>query len=991
MRIALLLVLLLTPAALAADAPHVVLAQNFRRAFDAKDVGTMATIAAQPASKVPYALVLFTLLEGDQFEAAAKLVELRGGAPEGPGLERLLKGHRAGIVANDRDRQLWRQAEALLGERNPDGALKTLDAAGKPREGTVTGARMAWTRAVAHGMRKDWETTVQAMREAAKLARMVGWLQQSLMADTQRLRIARQFPEMQKDAVAAASGVIQDAQALADRQSLLNGLLARATIYGQHSNVKEARQDYAAALEKARELNLHSVEGRILTNLGSMAQVFERSPERARRSYADAIAAFERAGDTKSIPRVRLNLSSALTQMGRYDDALSELDKLDKDPGGLERAARAQRGYIRRRQGRLERSRALYRELLESATTAQERQALSLDLGDLALSRGDYRGARTYFVSSKAEGTSRFRALAGEAAALGGLQDIPGCREKFRAAVEAAPTPEEKGRVELQWAAFERSFGRIKQAIELVNRARTHLAREDSTDYGNGAAAWVITADLLLLDGQRVEALKPLAAASVFFTRLQDAARAIPAFARESLVLMGFEKIEPYMDDVTKRRGTLLHLVEGTNNAALRSMGATVDGVYLHKRGTPEEGNKRFAEAIQIAREAGLPDREAAALAAQALFAGANGLNAAIRAAALRKRRPEQSIEVHPVVVGERGDGAPSIALRSLLAAEKPDPAVALPLVEVIKSDQMQLALRGRDAILVRVLPEADYVAYVDKRGALREARAAREGVEAAEEAFVAELDRLRPLAPLAFGGVPTLPQVQAVLRKDELLLLYVDDAFARGVLAIDQQRAELRAFDPAKPFAELDSMLTGKQTLLVAPGGFLSLDTATWKNGIVSDAFSIQYCASAASVIAQRSRPAAENPAAGDRAVVREVENSTRIGLQHAQVSDVDLSPREAARVVIYGRSEPSGVGGSSGDGIACIADPRLRAGADYVLISFLGNADERIVARFRQHLEKDGKSAPEALQLTRRWARTQEALKDPRHWAALVLWGAP
>ena len=962
------------------------LARQFLRAFDSKDAGTMAIIAAQDASKTPYALVIFTLLESKQLEAAEKLVELRGGAPEAEGLRRLYKGHRAGIVANQRQRELWRKADELLAARNPDDALKLLDAAGKPPEGTVTGARMAWTRAVAYGMIKDWEAAILAMRDAAKLARTVGWLQQSLMVDSQRLRIARQYPETQEEAIYAASGVIQDAQALANRTALLNGLLARATIYAQHERPKEARADYAAALEKARELGLHGVEGRILTNLGSMAQMFDRSPDRARRHYEDAIAALERAGETKSIPRVRLNLASALTQLGKYEDALARLDELDKDPGGLERASSAQRAYIHRRQGRLERSRALYARLLESAKSPQERQALALDLGDLALSRGDYRGAARHFEAGAAEGPSRFRALAGQAAALGGLQDLDGCREKFREAVEVAPTREDKGRVELQWAAFERSFGRLKRAIALVDAARKHLAREESTDYGNGAASWVITADLLLLDGQPEEALKPLAAASVFFTRLQDTARAVPAFARESLVLLGFEQIGNYLDEVTKRRGTLLTIAEGTRDPALRSMAATVDGVYLHKRGTPEEGDKRFAEAIQIAREAKLPERESAALATQALFAGADGLEGALRAAVLRLRRPEKSLELHPVVVGERGDWAPSIGLRSLLMREERDPAIALQLIEAIKADRLELALRGRDAILVRTLSEADYASYVDKRGALREARATLAGVEEAEKAFLAEVERLRPLAPLAFKGVPTLAEVQAVLGEDELLLLYVDDAFARGVLAVDRQRAELHEFDPATPFAPVAARMEGKRRLLVAPGGFLSLDAAKWKDGIIGDAFSIQYCASASSVLAQR----LSKPAEGQQAV-RAIEKKTRIGLRHPQATEADLTANESARVVVYGRTGNTGLEGGSADGLAALAEARIRAGAQYVLISFLGDADPRVVAHFREQVEKHGKTAPEALQLTRTWARGQADLKEARHWASLVLWGAP
>jgi len=992
MRTLTLVLLLGWTSLFAAEPLHVAEARRFRIAFDTKDAGTLALLAHQPALKVPYALVLFTLLESKQFEAAEKLVALRGGAPEAANLERLLKGYRAGVVANDHARALWRKAELALNDRKPDEALALLKAAGKPPEGTITGARMEWTRAVALGMRKDWRAAVEAMSQAARLARTVGWLQQSLEVESQRLKIARQHPQnpsMQQHALFAASAVIQDAQALADKRGLLNGLLARATILASHSKVKLARRDYAAALEKARELELHAVEGRILTNLGSMAQMFERQPDRARRAYEDALAAFERAGDKESresMRRVRLNLALALTQLGRYAAALARLDEIDRDPGKLQRTSRAQRAYILRRTGRLERSYATYAELLETAKEPRERAALSLDLGELALLRGDFRGARAYFALADAKGKARFRALSGEAAALGGLQQVSACLKKFAEAVEAAPTPEQKGRVELQWAAYERSFGHVKQALARVGAARGHLAREESTDYGNGAASWVITADLMLLDGDREQALKPLAQASVFFTRLQDTSRAIPAYSRETLVLLGFEQIGDYLDEVTKRRGTLLHLVEGTKSPALRCMGATVDGVFLHRRGTPEEGNKRFAEAIRIAREADLPDREAAALATQALFAGAAGVEPALRALALRERRPEWSIELHPMIAGERGDPAPSIALRALLQRETPDGELALDLVERVKADRMELALRGRDAILIRMLSDDDYGSYIDKRGALREARVTGVGADDAQNAFVAEMARLREFAPLAFPRIPMLTDVQAALRDDELLLLYVDDAYARGVLAIDRSRAVLSRFDPAKPLDGLGALLENKQRLLVSPGGFLAFDAARWKEGIVADAFSLQYCSSAMSVIAQRTRRVPT-----DRSTMRDVEQTTTIGLQHPQASDADLSPNERARVVVYGKTAPKGVAGASADGIACIAEARLRAGADFVLIDFLGNANARVLARFRMELAKEGAAAPEALRLARTWAREQTDLRDPRHWATLVLWGAP
>ena len=74
--------------------------------------------------------------------------------------------------------------------------------------------------------------------------------------------------------------------------------------------------------------------------------------------------------------------------------------------------------------------------------------------------------------------------------------------------------------------------------------------------------------------------------------------------------------------------------------------------------------------------------------------------------------------------------------------------------------------------------------------------------------------------------------------------------------------------------------------------------------------------------------------------------------------------------------------------DGLACVAEARLRAGADALRISVVGKADERLVARFRLEYAKTG-DADGALRLMRAWARGQADLRDAHHWASLVLWG--
>ena len=130
----------------AADPVHITHARKFLQAFDSKDAGTMAIIAAQTSRKVPYALVIFSLLESREFEAARRLANLRAGAPEGKGLGLLCEGYVSGVRSNEEERARYRNAETYL---RAGKATEALAALGKPHgtEGTVTGARLDWTRA----------------------------------------------------------------------------------------------------------------------------------------------------------------------------------------------------------------------------------------------------------------------------------------------------------------------------------------------------------------------------------------------------------------------------------------------------------------------------------------------------------------------------------------------------------------------------------------------------------------------------------------------------------------------------------------------------------------------------------------------------------------------------------------------------------------------------------------------------------------------------
>ena len=92
------------------------------------------------------------------------------------------------------------------------------------------------------------------------------------------------------------------------------------------------------------------------------------------------------------------------------------------------------------------------------------------------------------------------------------------------------------------------------------------------------------------------------------------------------------------------------------------------------------------------------------------------------------------------------------------------------------------------------------------------------------------------------------------------------------------------------------------------------------------------------------------------------------------------DLALLPALRV----RQGPAPGGGAP----AALVEALACGGVREVVISLRGETSPGILERFRSH-RAEGKSAAEALKLTRQWARGENP--DPAHWAGLVLYSAP
>lgn len=133
------------------------------------------------------------------------------------------------------------------------------------------------------------------------------------------------------------------------------------------------------------------------------------------------------------------------------------------------------------------------------------------------------------------------------------------------------------------------------------------------------------------------------------------------------------------------------------------------------------------------------------------------------------------------------------------------------------------MGLGGRDALLLAGLTKEQHAAYVAARADLIEARATREGVPAAEEAFDATVARLRAEAPrvaaLAWPPKPPLAAIQRALRPDEALVMAHYDLYVKCALVVTQDKAVLRAVE-GPGFDKVADLLAGKRTALLASSG---------------------------------------------------------------------------------------------------------------------------------------------------------------------------
>lgn len=904
------LLALASVAAHAAEEAHTLLAGDFLDAFRGHDERRMAVLAARPALDVPYTLAVYELLRRGEPEAAGRLAELRGG-PEREGLRRLVDRYREGAVPEPAQLAAVERAHAHLARGEGAAALQALQGAGQPAKETLLAAEIHLVRARAFEAEGRTADAAAAWGDCANASVEIGWLSRARSAAQRQLALAPAPPVAQR--------LVELNRRLDDRSGLVNALAQQASVLLAAGDAEGAQKAYGDAIQLAKQLEDPL---RAAGLLGELAVVrHERaglSPKLALDSYRESLELYRSLGvRSRHAQATFLNAARAYSQLARYAESLALLDELlgwppDDDVG---RRAFRQRAYVLRRQERREESLAAYAAALAAAEGDAERGALHAEMGELELERFDLASATAHFDAVLRVSPEDPHALAGRAAAC---LDESKALAGFEAAIGHAPDAERRVLL-LSKAAFERNWGRLDAARASVRASLAGLDEKTKVDLANVAIGRKMLADLLLVDRAYEEALPELEKASVLFFRLDQPRHAIPAYMRETLVLVHLGRLE----DAQRRLVTLRGLAAREPDEALKAMAARADAALAAGSGRPEDAVALLNDAFDLAAKGGDAQGQAAALVHRALLDPAAGHSLVRDALAILDARPEEALAPHPFVEGEHPLHACGIGVRSLLESGG-DAARAWPLMERARLERLQLALRGREMFLAAALPAELHRAWVACRGRLREARVEKEGEVEAERDLRAFVARLRGEAPrvaaIAFPEPPPLGRVQEALGEEEALLLFLADEYARAVLFVDRGRAVVAPFEPGKPLDAVAPLLEGKKRLIVAPDDFLMLESP----------LEVRYVPAATFLVLP--------PSGGEGSL--DVREPLRADLTHPQASTMPLGRRfEAATVVLRDLSVDRGPRPGV-DGVGALFAGFWLGGADAVELPLGGTA---------------------------------------------------
>ena len=188
-----------------------------------------------------------------------------------------------------------------------------------------------------------------------------------------------------REAVEILKRAIADAESVDAKEALAHAFAGLDVAYNSLGDSRLATNS-ARALELYRELGDLVREGGVLNNLGLIAYFAGRWNE-ALDYYRQAVAAWDQAGDTRSVSMASFNIGEILSAQGRLDEAeplLREAERASRAAGGMTDLAESvmetalldvRRGNLERALTQLEEARALAREDREPVGVAPDRRA----------------------------------------------------------------------------------------------------------------------------------------------------------------------------------------------------------------------------------------------------------------------------------------------------------------------------------------------------------------------------------------------------------------------------------------------------------------------------------------------------------------------------------------------------------------------------------------------------------------------------------------
>ena len=139
-----------------------------------------------------------------------------------------------------------------------------------------------------------------------------------------------------REAVEILKRAIADAESVDAKEALAHALAGLDVAYNSLGDSRLATNS-ARALELYRELGDLVREGGVLNNLGLIAYFAGRWNE-ALDYYRQAVAAWDQAGDTRSVSMASFNIGEILSAQGRLDEAeplLREAERASRAAGGM--------------------------------------------------------------------------------------------------------------------------------------------------------------------------------------------------------------------------------------------------------------------------------------------------------------------------------------------------------------------------------------------------------------------------------------------------------------------------------------------------------------------------------------------------------------------------------------------------------------------------------------------------------------------------------